>query len=189
VYDYKVYRRQDCLLQTLAKTPQLGKHVRELNWTSLDISWICEDDWEDQDLALKVNNILAPSRENLKHLELNILLQWSEASPPLPQNFSSEQLEAYWRLHSTKHKPIPNTRLMAGALDCLLDHCATLTSLCITTASNGGDWIDSKSWDDRRYSSWAHFLTSVLGQLHNLSFKQGTSKATIAHLWSCRRPR
>jgi len=50
-HDYNVYRRQDCLLRTFAEKSKIGKHVRKLHWTSLDLAWSCEDDWEDHELA------------------------------------------------------------------------------------------------------------------------------------------
>ncbi|KAJ4364669.1 hypothetical protein N0V83_009266 [Neocucurbitaria cava] len=45
--DYDVFLKQKTFVQTLEKTPSLGKNVRELRWTVLDLSDLDEEECED----------------------------------------------------------------------------------------------------------------------------------------------
>lgn len=65
---------------------------------------------------------------------------------------------------------------MAGALDAVVGRCTNLTSLCIATVGDSDERLACMPWDDRRYASWARFLSSVRSQLHSFSFKQGLSR-------------
>ncbi|CAO2653739.1 Nn.00g031500.m01.CDS01 [Neocucurbitaria sp. VM-36] len=49
--DYVVFEKQKKLIQTLDKRSELGRYVRGLRWTVLDVSECGEDNWEDMELG------------------------------------------------------------------------------------------------------------------------------------------
>ncbi|KAF2824053.1 hypothetical protein CC86DRAFT_63425 [Ophiobolus disseminans] len=123
-----------------------------------------------------VARILEPTHQRLQHIEINNLMQWSDADPPLPPFDSLQDLET----HLTKValvQVLPRTRLMAGALDPLIDCCSNLTSLRITTIGQyEGFTAHQNSRDDRMYESWARLLNSVRSHLRKFSFEQGVDR-------------
>ena len=129
-----------------------------------------------------VECILASSSEQIEHLELNNLLQWSEIVPPLPKFANFQDIYQYWKEHRGDHEALQDTRIMAGALDFYLGRCHLLTSLCIATVGNGDHWRRVSDWDDRRYRSWADFLDLVRNNVCYLSFKQGVNRNEYAAL-------
>jgi len=130
-----------------------------------------------------VDCILTQASKNMKHLELNNLLQWPDMEPPLPKFTARQDFKHYWRKQGAKHKSVPETRLMAGALDPYVSRCSSLTSLCISTVGRGDYWRCASPWEDRRYSSYGRFMDSVRGTLRYLSFKQGVTRGGTARPW------
>jgi hypothetical protein len=129
-----------------------------------------------------VDSMLSQSAPHLTYLELHNLLQWSHLDPPLPAFTSHAELHHYWKTNFEDHLPIMDSRMMSGALDPYIGHCANLTSLCITTTGFGGydEWQDISEWQERRYDSFARFMNSVRGHLQHLTFKQGVDRNMYA---------
>jgi hypothetical protein len=48
--DYNTNEKQKCFNRTVEENPSLGKHVRELHWTILDLECMCADEWEDAEI-------------------------------------------------------------------------------------------------------------------------------------------
>jgi hypothetical protein len=122
-----------------------------------------------------VSSLLMPVCRQLQHVETNNLMQWSDTIPPLPHCEHIKEIFEYANT-TAPFQILERTRLMAGALEPMIDHCSNLTSVRISTVGQfGGQSSQGESREDRMYKSWARLLSSRRDNLHELFFEQGVS--------------
>lgn len=118
--------------------------------------------------------ILHPPYNRFRHIDLSNLHKWSDTSPELPRFPYLHQLSIYLQDNEDFIEQLHGTRHPIGLLDPLIGKCTSLRSLYISTVGKSDEFAEDPL-DERRYASWAQFMSSVRLGIEFLSFSQGVN--------------